>query len=100
MDRTSLLRGVTGLAAIIVALVAFESRAAAHCLGGQGIYNCCCRQAAACSDASSNDCRSGSCHDVVHKSYRNGSSSQYACARPEIHRTAKLTARNRNGGIR
>jgi hypothetical protein len=86
MHRTSLLRGVTGLAAAIVALVALENCAAAHCLGGQGIYNCCCRQAAACSDASCDDCQTAPSHHVARSSYRSNSSSRLD-AKPVIHRT-------------
>lgn len=100
MHRTSLLRGVTGLAAAIVALVALENRAAAHCLGGQGIYNCCCRQAAACNDASCDDCQPAPGKHVVQSAYRSNYSSRYRCEKPLINRTGKLTARNRNGGIR
>lgn len=96
--RRTFWRAVTGLAVVVSTWVVLEKSVAAHCLGGRGLYNCCC-QAAACGDASSADCDAGTGQHVAKKSYRSYGS-HYGYAKPVIHRTDKLSARNRNGGIR
>ena len=95
MQRT-FCRSVSGLIVVVGMWTASERSAGAHCLAGRGIYNCCC--AAAGGHASTVPYASTE-QRVVRKSYR-GYGSHYGYKKPVIHRTDKLTARNRNGGIR
>jgi hypothetical protein len=83
-----LFRGVIGFVVVLASWTAMESSAAAHCLGGSGIYNCC-HQAASCH--ASNAPGPGSM-----RYYRKYGSN---VCRPEIHRMGQLSQRNRNGGI-
>jgi hypothetical protein len=93
MQRSFFWRMIVGVAVAVASWVAMESSAAAHCLGGEGIYNCC-RQAAY---------RHASTGRAVKYGYEYGRPYRYgygkAYGRSEIHRTSKLSARNRNGGI-
>lgn len=87
--RRKTLGRIIGFAVVLAGWIVMESSAAAHCLGGSGIYNCC-LQAASC-DASTAPGRPGSM-----RYYRKYGSN---VGRPEIHRMGQLSQRNRNGGI-
>jgi hypothetical protein len=82
-----------GLVVAISSWVVMESSAAAHCLGGMGIYNGC-RQAAS---GQASTARAVKYAYEYGRPYRYGYGKAYG--RSEIHRTSKLSARNRNGGI-
>jgi hypothetical protein len=93
MMQRSFIRQVTMSFAVTVGgWIVMESSAAAHCLGGEGIYNGC-RQAAYGHTSTPH---------VVKYAYEYGKPYRYgygkAYGRPEIHRK-QLSVRNRNGGI-
>jgi hypothetical protein len=91
MQRSFIRQVMIGFA--VASWIGMESSAAAHCLGGEGIYNCCRQSAfghASTPHAVKYDYEYG-------KPYRYGYGKAYG--RSEIHRTSKLSVRNRNGGI-
>lgn len=91
MFRPSCWRVIGRLVLVIGVVGALGSTATAHCLSGGGIYN-------GCQHAAQGKAISARQH-VVNKPYR-GYGAKYGYHKPVIHRTDKLSARNRNGGIR
>jgi hypothetical protein len=84
---------MSGLVALAGAVIVMQRPATAHCLSGRGLYECCVQ---AC--ASTPHRAAISDQPVVASAYRRYRS-QCKCPKPVIHRTDKLSARNRNGGI-